>query len=306
MDTILIFRGTSGLNTVDNPRRIAFNGGLSDLRVAVNISIQQSGTFTRRDGFKQVASESFHSLFADGSICLGVSDGVLHSIELDGTYHPIGSGFSDLSVSFCVAAGAIYYTDSVVFGKVVNGVHDSWSETADMGPSIPVAGHERTSELIGPFAGNHLAFFAGRIFIAKENVLFWSEHHNFGKFNLMRSFVQFNSKIRMIKPVGTGLFISTENRVFFLEGKDPGVFMPTVVGNYPALEWSDCADLIDGSEIGIENSGICALWNSPEGAIVGTPSGLIINITKDKIVYPENVAKGSSCLFGYNFIHGSF
>jgi len=202
-------------------------------------------------------------------------------------------------MAWCSAAGRYFYTNGIDFGIIQNGIWTEWVKTQYIGP-------ETDKELVGPFAGNHLAFHGGRIFISKDNALFWSEQHSHGLFHLLGSFVQFNTKIRMIKPVINGMYISTEKRVHFLEGINPGAFKPHVVCTFPALEWSDCQQLIEGMEIGLQSPGLCVLWNSPEGAIVGTPTGSAINITKQKIIYPENVSQGFSVLHGYNLIHRSF
>ncbi len=75
------------------------------------------------------------------------------------------------------------------------------------------------------------------------------------------------------------------------------------VATYPAYEWSDCIEYVEGMEIGLDTPGLCALWHSPEGAILGTPSGQLINMNKSKVVYPQSGSYGASVIRGYDFIH---
>ena len=68
---VTIFSGTTGLNTVVDPVRLPYdsNAGVSDLGVAVNIKIDDSGRPGRVDGFVSLESGGFHSLFCDGGDC---------------------------------------------------------------------------------------------------------------------------------------------------------------------------------------------------------------------------------------------
>ena len=139
-------------------------------------------------------------------------------------------------------------------------------------------------------------------------VLYWSEQHRFDLFDLggseyHGSYVQFHTDIRMIKSVATGLFVSTSKNVYFLNGNNPATFNSVKVTNFPAIEYSDSLEYIDGGEIGFD-PGLCVLWASPVGAILGLPAGLIVNLTKEKIIYPKNVTQGFGCLVGYEFLHG--
>jgi hypothetical protein len=119
----------------------------------------------------------------------------------------------------------------------------------------------------------------------------------------MEGFAQFDSDIRMVRSVGSGLFVSSMTKTYFLTGLLPSEFSMKEVASFPAVEWSDARDSVDGGDIGF-NPGLCLLWASPEGAILGTPDGMVINLTKKNIIYPENVNSGFGALVGYEFIHG--
>lgn len=109
----------------------------------------------------------------------------------------------------------------------------------------------------------------------------------------------------MVKQVAGGVYVSTERDTFFVTGGKPNEFQQRHVANFPALEWADAIEYVDGGALGFD-PGLCVLWVSTEGAILGTPGGQIFNLTKEKIIYPEDVKTGFGCLMGYNFIHGAF
>ena len=53
--------------------------------------------------------------------------------------------------------------------------------------------------------------------ISRDNVLWWSEPFDFGLYDAAKSFIQFYTKIIMLKPVKDGLFLSTEKtNLFFI------------------------------------------------------------------------------------------
>jgi hypothetical protein len=154
--------------------------------------------------------------------------------------------------------------------------------------------------------GQHLAYFNTRWYISVDSVLWVSEPYAPGLFDKARGFIQFDSHIRMIKPVDTGIFISDSNNTWFFAGKDYTDFEQRLVAPYPALEWSEAIDYINAADLGLEIVGRCALWGSQEGAIIGSPDGRAINITEDKIVYPNIGAQGASLLRNKHFIHSMF
>ena len=141
------------------------------------------------------------------------------------------------------------------------------------------------------------------MFIAEGKVLWWSEPFNFDIYNKAESFVQFFDDIVMIQPVDNGIFVSTEKKTYFLGGADPKAFELKEAAQYPSIEWSNTIEKVDASEIGIDG-GLCAVWASREGAILGFSTGQILNLNKNKVVYPDDATTGFGCLRGYNFIHG--
>jgi hypothetical protein len=291
-----IFSAATGLNTVVDPVRLPFSKGVTDLGVAVNIEIDQSGRVTRRKGQTLLQSGAYHSLFCDSGDCFVVKDTALYQVAADGSLTGIRSGLTPDKMSFAQSGDRTYYTNGYEKGWIEGGVSNAWQIGTFTGPD--------TNRIFSaPITGNHLSIFSGRMFISEDNVLWWSEPYDFGLFNKAESFIQFHTKILMIKSVAGGMFLSTEENTYFLEGVNPRAWNARKVCPFPAVEWSEAIEYRDGGDIGFD-PGLCALWASPEGAILGTPGGQIINITKEKIIYPETAKTGFGCLIGYQFLHG--
>ncbi|MBE9570760.1 MAG: hypothetical protein IMF11_09035 [Proteobacteria bacterium] len=294
-----LLRGSSGLNTVNDPVRIRYSSksGISDLAVGLNITISPSNRINRRKGKTLIIPLGSHSIFCDGGECVFVHDSKLYLLETNFSYRVLQSlSFND-QVAYTQVGDRIYYTNNQDLGYVEDGIRYAWEKTTEY------VGPVTQKTFTGPFAGNHLAYHGGRIYISKDNILWYSEYAAHNWYDMARNFIPFNTKIRIIKPVEGGLFVSTSKAIYFLEGKVPGEFIKRTKTSYPALKWSDAIDYLDGANIPeFEISGLCALWSTPEGAMLGTPEGNVINLNKNKVIYPHGT-KGSSLLRGLNFIH---
>ena len=304
-DPIVIFRGTSGLNTVADPARIPMaNDAISDVAELVNMRIDQYNRPSKRVGQTVKSAGKFHSLYCDNGDCFVAKDNAtstsIYKVNNDGSLLEI---VSNLALNNHVAFKQFgntktYYTNKIQNGIIIDGVSNSWVVGDYYGPTT-----DRSFSI--PTGMNHLEIHSGRMFVSVGNVLWWSELFRFDLFDISRSLIQFHTNITMIKSVSGGLYISTEQNTYFLTGNNPIEFTLVNVANFPAIEWSESIEYVEGGDIGF-NPGLCALWVSPEGAILGLPSGQVVNLTKEKIIYPEDVYTGFSCLMGYNFIHGSF
>lgn len=296
-------RGSTGLDTVNDPTRVRYNpkSGISDLGVAINVTISPSNRINRRKGKRLIIPLGSHSVFCDGGECIFVHDSKLYLLfrinATDFSYRFLHT-LSNNNYMACTQVGnRIYYTNNQDLGYVEDGIRYAWEKTTDyVGPT--------TQKVItGPFAGNHLAYHGGRICISTDNILWWSQYIAHNWYDMARNFIPFNTHIRMIKSVDGGLYVSTSKAIYFLEGKVPGDFILRTKTSYPALEWSDAIEYLDGADIPeFEITGLCALWSTQEGAMLGTPDGNIINLNKKKVVYPHGTI-GRSLLRGLNFIH---
>ena len=298
MNPILIYSGATGLNTVDDPVRIAFQeGGLTDLQVAINISIDQSLRINRRSGVQRLQTGSYHSLFCDGGDCFVIRGGSLYQVTSEDSLIGVRSGLTeDQRMDFKQVGDRTYYCNGYERGFIYNSVSYAWN----LGT---YTGIETNRQFSAPPTGTHLATHNGKMYIAEGNVLWRSELFNFDIYDKAEYPVKFSNNIIMIQPVATGIFISTETKTYFLKDADQVGFIQMEVAQFPAIEWSNTVEKVDATDIGLEG-GLSALWASKEGAIIGFPTGQIFNLNKNKVVYPGDATTGFGCLKGYNFIHG--
>ncbi len=304
MKPVTLYKGSTGLNTVDDPVRIPFDPqtGIGGLAEAVNVSITRSGRIGRRKGYEKKKSGDFHSLFSDGFDAYVVEnradDSAIYQIGTDYSLRGIRSGLTmGRRVSWCRhPKGRFYYSNGSENGYIWGGKSFPWEKGEYVGP-------DTSREFFGPPAGSHLEYAFGRMFIAEDNVVWWSEPYREDLYDKARNFWQFETCVRMIKRVRDGMFVSDEKGIYFMAGTNPAEAAQVWLTPYPALEWSDCPEYIDGQDIGIESGGPCALWVSTEGLCLGLPTGQLLNLNRSQVVYPENITQGASLLRGMNLIH---
>ena len=296
-----IYAASTGLNTVTDPTRINYDAetGISDLGVAINVTIDQTGWISRREGYSPVFNGDVHSLYSDGDLCVFVTDNVLYQLLPGYSTASLTTLGSNDRLAYTHVNGDFYYTNLHESGIIrSNGVHEDWV-------AQDYVGQDTNRTFDGPRPGSHIAFFAGRIFVSEENILWWSEPFAFSWFDRARNFLMFSSDVRMVKAVSHGLYVSDEENTYFLSGRDPKEFTQTTVAPYPAIEWSEAIDYVETWEVGLTDlePGLCALWASLEGACLGTPTGVFKNLNKNKVIYPEVGTYGASLVKGYHFIH---
>jgi hypothetical protein len=299
MDEVIILRRCTGLNTVVDPVDLPFSPehGIGDLAETLNVSLAPSGRPGRSDGYTKLQDlTNGHSGFCNGGDAFIAQGTSLYQLGTDNSLTVIRSGLSGHRIAYLQRGDRTYYSNGIQNGMIYQGISAPWGIDSYNGPDTNI----KWCGAVPVFS--HMTQLSGRLYGAYKNMVMWSEPHKFGLFTF-KHIKMFSSSIKMIKAVASGIFVSDLKRQYFLSGLDPHKMELKRVADYPAYEWSDAIDYVEGIEIGLNEPGLCALWSSPEGACLGTSSGQLININKEKIIYPENGSTGASLLRGYHFIH---
>lgn len=278
---IKIFKGSSGLNTALDPARIAFNpkSGLTDLAAAVNITHDKSGAVSRRKGYSATAiTDSAHSLWADGDICLFVSGTALYRMFLDGSTQELATVTSGARVRYCRVDDRVYYANGFDVGKLSNGVSVPWSIGTYHGPTT-------NRRFMGPPVGHLICVHQGRICISSESVVWHSESYADNLFDFARSFIPFQGRIRMLASTGNVLYVSDSQSTWAMTGAMPNETFLRKVSHESAIENTEM--VLNMNQIGgITGSGMALIWSSETGIYLGDDQGNVTNLSDDKIEMP--------------------
>ena len=291
---IPIFHGSSGLNTKIDPARIRFNPktGISDLAACVNCDIDDTGRPFRRAGFTATSrTENFHSLFSAGSFALGVTDNALAVIEPDMSKTNIRNVTVGAKMSYVRDTDGkqdiIYYANGHQNGRIINKISHTWPVGTYVGP-------ETRKIFYAAPVGHLLEIRNLRMFIAVDNILWYSEPGAYNLYRLASNYFAFPSRIRMIQAVAGGLWISDNESVYFLGGEivPTAMEMPIQVkkADFPAFEGT--AVKAPASQIGIENllTGLVVVFAGPESICIGSIDGELIEFTRAKIDLPMGLS----------------
>ena len=155
----------------------------------------------------------------------------------------------------------------------------------------------RTQYLANLPTGHFIQYFRGRLLIAKNNILFYSEPYNIGLYNPLANFVAFESRITNLGIVRNGVFVTTSTETIFLSGHDPAKWDYVEVAKYGAIE--NTIGAIDGELVGAEgisNNTQVLYWATKNGFMVGMDDGSIMNLTAKYFHFNSDSKKGTSVL----------
>lgn len=300
MKTITLFRSTSGLNTKVDAARLHFDPktGVTDLAAAYNIDIDDSGRPTRRRGRTILDATAMHSLFAGTTDNLVVQGTALGVLGVDPySFTAIATVTAGARVSYVEIFNGqkhvIYYCNGYEKGRVIDGTHYSWVASAYSGP--------RTSRTFSdPPIGHLLAAYNGRVYIAVENVVWYSEPFSYSWFDLARNYMQFPTDIKMLAVATDGLFISTQSEIFSLTGPDPSQFTLHKVADCPAK--GGTLAMVNAATVGNgEMKGILPMFTTDNGICLGAPQGQLMDLTERVLDIPES-AQGAAVYTGKKYI----
>lgn len=290
-----LFKASIGLNNAVDPTRIKYDSesGLVDLQASINVELDKSGALFRRKGYSEIISGSFHSVFSMGSYAIAVWNFLAqhYIIWFD------AAGRSGVIVEvvqynnrMCYAriGDKVYYSNEAEKGIIEGKIASSWS-------SGSVVAKDSTRTFSDPPAGHILEIAHGRMWIAKDEMIYFSEPFGYNLFDYARGWLPTIGRASLLRGILGGLYISDNNGVYFCNSTDPKTMQPFKVHDFPAIIGTDVTDLISGISLGLQDSYLYCLFLTEKGLCAAGPEGRFINLTEDKLVYPK-VTSGSAVL----------
>lgn len=314
------FSAFSGLRNTVSPERL----GPRELARARNIDLDDAGQAHRRRGYALRVLGRFHSVFTSAAgLSVAVKDGTLCQILPDFKLVPLLGGISDAPLAYVEVGPTLYASSSHnsfqvdqasggvrPWGRVVSpsyqpslapGPADWWfspvvNPSADLGP---VGG-----KLLGaPPPATCLATYNGRIYLGAGTVLWATELFLYDYVDKNRNYRVFESPITMIGTVEDGVYVGTEQALYFLSGtfheqtrvvKLRSGVVPGTLAQLPADMISPTAR----AQADLPATTTLALaCMSHEGMLALLPGGTVYNLTRAAFVFPQ--AKHGASLFRY-------
>lgn len=156
-----------------------------------------------------------------------------------------------------------------------------------------------------PFC-RYLAFYAGRLWGVQGDTIFFSQPLNYQQHDRRYDFIRAPGYVTAFGRVSDGLYVSTVQEVFFIRGTDPAKMELVKCSDSAAVLDSqvylpfDSVDTealaVNGSQYQVSNA---FAWLSRHGLCIGIPSGVVRNLTADRIRLPL-YSRASSALLARN------
>jgi len=148
------------------------------------------------------------------------------------------------------------------------------------------------TQFMEPLPGGHiLRHFKARLYVANDNVLWFSEAYRYGLRKTGQDFFQFPAKIKIVQPVTDGLYVVAD-KTYFLQGTDPKKMNQIVVSTDSAIEGTGIT--VGGYSFGLDTDTEVGYWFSEQGAVLGMPAGQLKQLTLNKVAIEENMQKGTT------------
>lgn len=301
MVTLPFLYGSTGLNNKVDAHRLPYNreSGVSALAEAVNVDIDDSGAICRRLGQELVSAGVYHSAFCDGGDAFVVhdrtNDAAIMRVNTDFSLAGVVSGLSKgVRVSFAQVGGQTWYSNGIQHGVITDGVSVAWPSAVHTGAA------QTLRALTNAPVGHVIAWHGARMWIAVEDgshhVIYVTEPYNYGTVDPARRGFAFGTKVRMLRPVAGGMWVSDAEQTGFIPDADNFEGTRWIQrAAVPAHEYSACCSLIDLSA-SLEIPGLSAVWSSDEGLCIGTEDGRLIVVTDGKLIYPSG-GQGATVVF---------
>lgn len=144
----------------------------------------------------------------------------------------------------------------------------------------------RSFGIYTPPNGHILREGHGRMWIAEDNYLWYSEPYAYEWFRLQSNFLPFESRIRAVMPTEGGVWVGTD-RLYYLAGKDPNAMRQKEVEPVKCVEGTDIKIL--GTYIFIENTPIGYKWlvTTDRGMYICFNDGIALNMTEQQVSLPK-------------------
>lgn len=288
------------VNTVDLQRLAS-----DELWQAANIDLDDDGLPHRRRGYTLKVAGSFHSLFtSENGVVYGVCNNVLSVINPDYSQLPLLDGVGDdyasggLGLDYFQIGTQIYFSGTSASGiiEIANQVVGPWGSPEDFWFS-PVVNPTANLPPIGgrlfgsPPRASFIAAFNGRMYLAQGSTLWCTEPYLYNVVDKTRNFFQFEAPITMVGVVADGLYVGTQEGVWFMAG--PGFPLKrTRVMDSPALPRSMVyvpAELGNPPQVGLDADTpveVSIMYQTPVGICIAMDGGKTYNLTETKFFFP--------------------
>lgn len=157
---------------------------------------------------------------------------------------------------------------------------------ATVHPGMLGVGRElETQDLKQPKPGKIVRYFNGRVYIARNDTVIFTEPLRYGLTRPSQGVYMFASPVILLEPVADGVFVGTKEGVVFVGGTDPyDVAQRSVLSHAPV---PNATTRVPGEFMGSGESTVPVWWGEDGSMVAGLNGGEVAQLTKDRLAVSE-------------------
>jgi hypothetical protein len=270
-----------GLNTQVDADALAYDGQTTAWEAAVVVNADFVGggkMYRRRPGYSLAMAGNWRNAFkAPNGRQYAVVNDVLSEVLPDLSTSPLVALTTPGRVTWAGLHDLVFWSNGIEQGLIQEGEATTWG-----GKAYPV--ESEAGRFVSPPPGTVLAAFAGRVWIADGASLYYTAGADQWQFlDAAGGEIPMSALVTMLQGVDDGLYVGTTAGVWFLAGLNPVQGMvATLVSPFPAIPASSVYVRSDDVTQKYNPAG-AAFWMSTKGIMCGLPSGIVLQLTKNRV-----------------------
>lgn len=145
-----------------------------------------------------------------------------------------------------------------------------------------------TLNLHPPVAGQLVRSFNGRVYIARNSKVIFTEALQYHLTRPSQGIYMFPDYVTLMEPSTDGVYVGTKHGVVFLAGADPYTSKQIHVSPYAPVERAVAR--IPGKKLGLAVEEVPVWWGSDGVLVAGLPGGQLRQLTADRLAVPSFAA----------------
>lgn len=140
-------------------------------------------------------------------------------------------------------------------------------------------------------AGTILETHSGVMYVVAGDSAFYTDPYQFERFRRATQFLQFPGPVTMFAAVNDGIYVSTPEATWFLEGTEPRKLVSKKKFDYGAIPGTAVKTTVGTLKLAEEGQegapgGTAVMWTTPHGVCVGAEGGVALNMTERTVSFP--------------------
>ena len=189
---------------------------------------------------------------------------------------PLPPGVSEARIYVAQTNSEILYHAQTMVTVGTITVHDS-----DVGRGREL----ETLNRLPPVAGQLVTHMNGRVYIARNDYVSFSEALRYDLFRPSQGIYTFPDNVTLLEEAHDGLYVGTERGVVFIRGSDPYDVQQIHVSPYAPV--AGTAARVPGEKFGLAVDDLPVWWGKDGAMVVGLPEGQLRQLTRDRLAVPE-------------------